>query len=428
MSDKTENNNKKKVGGQKRRSKGEGSIRKKGNSYEGRVTITVNGETKQVSVSDKDKRILIQKMAQIRSDAENESYIPNNRITVQEWMVQWINVYKRGTIANRTLITYIGIINHYIIPEIGNYDLQKLQAIHVQNILTKMKLGECKTSKKCLSNKTRRDVYCVLNMALKEAVKNNIIKKNPLENIEIPRLKKKEPKIMTIEEQKEFEKLIENEYDLTIYLFIVKTGERASEVSGTKWEDIDFKKKCIYVREGYVTSAIYDNKLNKVCNTKEKSDLKSYTSRRAIPMLFGIEEIMLKYRKKYMELHNIKNIKELSGLPVFLTNKNNKVNADFLWTKLNRFLKRKNFRHIGVHELRHTFATRCMEAGVSAKYLQKLLGHSSTQMTDRYTHLLEKFEETENNKIQQYHNNMKEEQKTYKGKIKGKIRKIKKVA
>ena len=117
-------NKEKKSGGAKRRNKGEGTIRKKGNSYEGRVTVEINGVKKQVSVSDKDKRVVIQKMAEARNDAANNSYITNSNITVKEWMKKWINIYKRGTVRNKTLSGYIGYIKQYINPEIGDYELQ----------------------------------------------------------------------------------------------------------------------------------------------------------------------------------------------------------------------------------------------------------------------------------------------------------------
>ena len=372
-------------------------------------------------------------MAEMQVDSANNSYVGNSNITVGEWLKEWVNTYKRGTVRNNTLASYIFSINHYIIPEIGNYELQKIRPINIQKLLKKMKNGQCKTTDRKLSIKTIKDVYNVLNMAFEEAVDNNLIKKNCMEKIKPPKLRKKEPQIMTIKEQKQFEELLSDKYDFTVYLFLLKTGERASEAAGSNWEDIDFKNKKITVRSGLVLTARFSEELKKEGAFVEKSELKSESSARKMSMLFDVEKLLLDYRTEYMKVNGIKNVEELKGKPLFLTNKGNRIKSDFLWTKLSRFLKKKDFRHIGVHQLRHTFATRCLEAGISQKYLQKLLGHATPEMTNRYTHLLEEFESDEDEKISEYYENniLKKEkniQKTYKGKIKGIIKIIKKVA
>lgn len=425
-------NEKKGVGGVKRRNKGEGTIRKKGNSYEGRVTIEVNGVKKQVSVSNKDKRIVIQEMARMTNEAQNKSYICDNNITVEEWLKKWVNIYKRGTVHNNTLTGYIMYIKQYIIPEMGNYKMQNVKAIHIQQLVYKMKNGMCKTTSKKLSPKTIKETINVLNMAFDVAVENDLLKYNCVEKVELPKLRKVEPKIMTRKEQKEFEKLLSGKYGFTVFLFLLKTGERASEVAGTNWEDIDFENKVIAVRTGWVKSSTFNEELEREENKCEESDLKNESSVRKIPMLFKIEELLLNYRKRYMEINNIKNIEELKGKSLFLTKTGRKVNAEFLWTKLDRFLKKEGFRHIGVHQLRHTFATRCLESGATMKYVKKLLGHSTDEMTNRYTHLLEQFEAEENEKIKDYYNtnflDTEKERKTYKGKIKGNFRNLRKAS
>ena len=74
-------NKNKKSGDTKRRNKGEGTIRKKGNSYEGRITIEVDGLKKQISICNKDKRVVIQKMAEAKNESQNNSYILGNDLS-----------------------------------------------------------------------------------------------------------------------------------------------------------------------------------------------------------------------------------------------------------------------------------------------------------------------------------------------------------
>ena len=60
-----------------RRIKGEGTIRKRGNSYEGRVTLNVNGKSKQISVYGKTQRIVIEKMQELRRQKDDNYFIDN---------------------------------------------------------------------------------------------------------------------------------------------------------------------------------------------------------------------------------------------------------------------------------------------------------------------------------------------------------------
>ncbi len=190
-------------------------------------------------------------------------------------------------------------------------------------------------------------------MAFHEAAENELVKNNCVQKVERPKPRKKEPKIMTREEQKQFEKMLSDKYDFTVFLFLLKTGERASEASGTNWEDIDFENKVINVVNGLVLTARYDEELEIKGDVLEDTDLKSESSVRKIPMLFGLEELLKDYREQYMQVNGM--------------------------------------------------------------------------------HLLEEFEAEENEKIDEYYENKvtrneKSKRKTYKGKIKGKLKIIRKTA
>lgn len=67
-----------------RRMKGEGSIRKKGNSYEGRVTVKIQGKSKQISISDTDKKTLIKRMAEAVSKSDNYKHVGRDYTTVSQ--------------------------------------------------------------------------------------------------------------------------------------------------------------------------------------------------------------------------------------------------------------------------------------------------------------------------------------------------------
>ena len=73
----------------KRNTRGMGSIRQKNGGYKGRITIKVNGKSKQISLFNKDKRILVQEMIKAKQEANDNEYVEKDKITLEEWLKKW---------------------------------------------------------------------------------------------------------------------------------------------------------------------------------------------------------------------------------------------------------------------------------------------------------------------------------------------------
>ena len=118
-----------------RRVKGEGTIRKKGNGYEGRITVEVNGIRKQVSVYDKSQRVVVEKMQELRKKRDDKYYIENKNITLEEWLKEWMKVYKKPYISPRTYQGYVEK-SKTILEHLGNMQLQKIELYHLQKFIS----------------------------------------------------------------------------------------------------------------------------------------------------------------------------------------------------------------------------------------------------------------------------------------------------
>ena len=377
-----------------RRVKGEGTIRKKGNGYEGRITVEVNGVRKQVSVYDKSQRVVVEKMQELRKKRDDNYYIENKNITLEEWLKEWMKVYKKPYISPRTYQGYVEK-SKTILEHLGNMQLQKIELYHLQKFISDLQ-NEGK------SPKSLRHYYSILKMCFDDAIMCRHISLNPTRNLKLPSMRRKELNIMTKEEQLVFEGFMKKYRMGTAYIVLVNTGLRAGELSGLTWKDVDFENKALYVRRGMQKITTYDDDFNKIKRERKVTD----NSYRVVPMLDKVVRILQEYKEKVQaEQEELAELGE--GFKeddfIFKTKYNHPITSEYLRKTCQGICKSNNFRKVGIHELRHTFATRSIEAGIDLRVLQEILGHASYSTTaDIYVHILGQVKLSQMNRLEDY--------------------------
>lgn len=226
----------------------------------------------------------------------------------------------------------------------------------------------------------------------KQAVRNGIVLKNPVELVTLPRKEEQdEMRVLSEEEQKIFLEYAKESIYYDAYVTALATGMRNGELRALRWEDLDFENKIIHVRK----TLIYIPKRKE----KYKLDLpKTSSSVRDIPMLDNISKLLKEHRKKQIEYRMMlgdkwRPQKGFENL-VFTGMFGRCISSTAFYYDLGSIERRIQkdkipFDHIYPHTLRHTFATRGLENGIPPKVMQALLGHTSISMTlDIYSHVL----------------------------------------
>ncbi len=190
---------------------------------------------------------------------------------------------------------------------------------------------------------------------------NEYIKNNPAIFLEQPKLAKKLPKVMTLQEIKEiFHSDLSAEQALIVEL-LYDCGLRVSELVNLKISDIDLKSKYIQCfGKGSKERVIPFGK-------KAKEAINKYLAARDI--------IISKYGLKTKRL--------------FIKTSGNLLTRQDVYNFVKK-IGEKIHKHISPHTLRHTFATHLLENGADLRVVQELLGHSDVATTQLYTHITKK--------------------------------------
>ena len=359
---------------------GEGVDQRKDGKYRARYRSVTGKRPEKLFSKLYDAKLWI--LEQKKKDSKERTIVDSNT-TVNEWYDYWIKNIKGSTIRAGTIHNYDNWYNHCR-KEIGRMKLEDVKPMHCQKILND-------ASEKGLSKCSVTSIRKIMVSIFYSAEENELINKSPVtKNVKAPDTEPEEKvKAMEKEIQNKFLMAASKYYQYYLFAFTLQTGLRSGEVCGLKWEDIDFKKKILTVRR----SVHYDGKNGYII-----SQPKTKAGCREIPLTQEAINLLISMKDDLKDLYVNPDFKDF----IF-----HNENGNLCWdTALNRTLKliakRANIPYFSMHCLRHTFATRCIEAGMRPKTLQKILGHSSINITmNLYVHVTPKELHAEINKFEQ---------------------------
>ena len=304
-------------------------------------------------------------------------------MTVKAWFDYWIAM-KTRTVRPNTVRNYTERYNRNIHPVIGQELLSNVKPLQCQQIMNIMADEGYKTS---TIYQTRIALYNMFDYAFQ----NDVIVKNPCNSMVKSDIGKPADKkeALTLEQQKKFVNGIQGNAYEKQYRFLLQTGLRTGEMVGLKWEDIDFENHTMTISR----SMEYRHSTGewRIGPPKSKSGY------RTIPLTDEAIDILRLQKAKNA---SFKVIPMEWAEFVFLCKKGTPVKNSTYDTMLFKLCEKIGIPKFSMHVLRHTFATRCIEAGMKPKTLQTILGHSNIGITmNLYVHTTEAEKLKEINKI-----------------------------
>lgn len=377
------------MGTSKKRGNGEGTIFKreiKGKTYWiAEYTIEMydkNGKRKRKTISGKTRQEVKLKLEKVITELNTNTYVDKSKITFYQIAKEFIDTgYEMNKLKpssyQRKLNTLKSISTHYI----ANMELQKITEKDLKDFfayITKY------------SNSTIAKIYGIVNNTFKIAVRRNILRFNFLDDqieFSIPYSNNRDKKVsaFTIEEQKKLiialkETTCRYKYQFLISLF---TGMRMGEINALDLDDIDFENKIIHIRRT-ITRGL-DERAMVGSYTKTKSGT------RDIIMDSNVEAI---FREYLSSSYYYKNDLHL----LFCNSRKQCISTDATNMMFKYICEQYNIGNgsaMHQHMLRHTFATRCIEAGMPASVLAKIMGHANVSTTlNVYCDVFDRFKQT----------------------------------
>lgn len=375
-----------------RRPKGTGSIwqDKSTKKWKGQIQIGVlpSGRRKLKTVTGDSQKEVKWKLEQIKKDLLMDNIVDTSQLTIPD-LAKMVNdnrksLNQKDTSAyNRTAYSIHNIED----SAIGQIPIQKVTdrqlSAYYSSLIDKY------------SDSSIKKIYTQINVAYKKAIKMNIVKANINEDIPRPKSKLKTRKVnaLTIEQQKQVvDALITDNKEpyKTMLLLSLFTGMRMGEVGALYLSDIDFENATISI-ERTLTRGDNDKYII-------GENAKTEAGTRTIKVIPYVIDLLSDYVDSFYKKRKDKLIFTRNDTLITVSQVNS-----YYKRLITRYKISDTADDFNQHQLRHTYATRSIESGMSAKVLQKKLGHTDIKVTmNTYADVFSQFEDTEDEKLTKY--------------------------
>ena len=362
----------------KKKGNGEGSVYKYKTGYRGQIVVGTDDDGKPIrrSVTGNTIKEVNEKLTAIKNSMLTGTYIAPNKITLGDltrlMLEDDLNLnYIKESTYYRHLETLKRIEKD---PYMKNTPLQELRYTPIKKFM----LGEAKMSQSLIDK-----VYTMIQRTIKEAIKRKILTENPIDDLKKPKSSQTKIKVraLTTDEELKLYRLLTTEDVMYSHQMLLSmlTGMRMGEVNALMRSDINLRLKIISVNKTMARGKKGKVLLSETTKT-ENGERPITISNSVLPLIIEI-------------------LSCCEGNEFLFTRKNKLITTSQVNMCFKRLLEKYDILDksikgkVSVHSLRHTFATRCIEAGMQPKVLQHLLGHSDIKITlNTYCDAFESFQ------------------------------------
>lgn len=353
---------------------GFGSIRKKvvnGKTYyEGRYTDPILH--KQKSVSAPTQKECREKLMKVLAQIEQGAYVTPNKTKVREWAGRWLD--GKIDIREGSRVFYNTIITNHIIPFFGDMSLRDLRPVHCQEFVHYIAKKKSPISKKPITPKYIKNVVNVLHQMLDDARRLEVINSNPAESLIVPKIEKKEIKVIVDGDQAAFIKAITGHRMEAIFTVALHTGARISEVLGLTWKNINFDTGEIIINAQLQRAR--NESMQRVLVPTKSGNHRTVIVPKLVIDILAAEKKRQAEQRMYAgpiwsnDLGLVFTREDGSPIPhTTVANAFKKIASDIGRPELS------------LHALRHTYATEEIAYGTDPKTVASSMGHSRVNMT-----------------------------------------------
>lgn len=284
-------------------------------------------------------------------------------ICLSNLMDQWLR-HIRNQVKPSTYQKYESLILNHIYPELGNIQIDRITSGMIVDFAERQQRSG-RVNGGGLSRKTVNDILIILSLSFAFSEEQYDIR---MPRVHFFREEKKEARVLSVEEQSVLTTFLLHDMDVFKFgvLLALYTGLRIGELCALQWEDITDSHICI-------TKTMQRLKREHGKTEVTIGEPKTQSSKRLIPL----PSFLFPY---------VESFRQPEGY-VLRTVRNSHAEPRCIQFKFVRMTEQCGLAGVTFHTLRHTFATRCVEAGFDIKSLSEILGHADVKTTlNRYVH------------------------------------------
>lgn len=355
----------------RKRANNEGSIYKR---KDGRWTaaLTLPNGVRKAFYGETRAEVAAKLAAAIR-DRDRGLPLPAERETVGAFLNRWLNDVCKDGVRPNTFACYRTAISLHAVPRIGSIRLARLAPPDLARLYSELRV-------RGLSPRTVQLVHAVLHKAFSQALRWNLVARNPVDLIDPPRSERKELRVLTPEQCRALLEGSRDEPLSALYYLAVLGGLRSGELLGLQWKDVDWEDGAVHVRR-QLTRVDRDG--------FQFSEPKTAKGRRAVTLPAIAMDALKQHRARQIE----------ARLAAVFWEDNDLVFCNHIGRPLERqnvhrrswkpLLHRLGLPDVRFHDLRHSAATLLLSLGEHPKVVQERLGHATIAITmDIYSHVM----------------------------------------